>query len=80
MSNMKNTFQSIPQDRFPDSYGLVVGSPEQRHRSANIARCGRKTRNRAGAFVFKHRDKRVRAAPTDNLQKVLRHNVYLLKE
>ena len=26
------------ETKFPDGYGLVVGSPEQRHRLANIAR------------------------------------------
>lgn len=45
---MKNTFESNPRDKFPDSYGLVVGSPEQRHRSATLARFGGETRSGAG--------------------------------
>lgn len=35
---MENKFISNTRDKFPDSRGLVVGSAEQRHRLAIIAR------------------------------------------
>lgn len=38
MLNRENKFTPNTRDKFPDSRGLVVGSAEQRHRSANIAR------------------------------------------
>ena len=47
---MKNTFESNPRDKFPDSFSLVVGSPEQRHRQQSSRDVDKKTRIEAGVF------------------------------
>lgn len=54
MLNRENKFTPNTRDKFPDSRGLVVGSAEQRHRSANIARFaqrGKKEKDHWGWLV-----------------------------
>lgn len=51
MLNRENKFTPNTRDKFPDSRGLVVGSAEQRHRSANIARFAQRKKEK-GSFAM----------------------------
>lgn len=52
MLNRENKFTPNTRDKFPDSRGLVVGSAEQRHRSANIARFAQRKKKGKGSFAM----------------------------